>query len=55
MMQGIWVEAEKDKEMNSPLELTANTLILAPGDPFWTSSLHDSKIINMHCFGPLNL
>ena len=55
MMQGIWVEAEKDKEMNSSLELTANTLILAPGNPFWTPSLHDSKIINTYCFKPLNL
>lgn len=39
----MWVEAGKDKDMNSPRELHANTVILAPGDPFWTSGLHDYK------------
>lgn len=50
--QGIWGEAGKDKEVNSPPGTSANTLIIPP---FWTSDLHDYEITNLHCFKPLSL
>lgn len=45
------LEATRDKGMDSPPELQkgiqpADTLILAPWDPFWTSDLQNCKILS---------
>lgn len=49
------LEAGKEKERNSPLEAlrgisSADTLILAPSDSVWTSSLQTCKRINLGCY-----
>lgn len=64
MSQGMWQhpEAKKCKKINPTIEpqkkkkcSSANTLILAHCDLFWTSDLQDSKIINLCNFKPPHL
>lgn len=54
------LEAEKGQRLDFPRSLpkecsSAHTLILAECDPFWTSDLWKSKIINLCCSKPLSL
>lgn len=67
MLPGLKTEegGHKLRNMGGPLRLEtpleprrnvlANSLILAQGDPCWTSDLQSSKIIKLHCFKPPSL